>query len=233
MGNNYFCTTIIFMKKIIISILITLTCTICVAQKFKGGIITGLANTDVLGTDPTDVDFNKVGFTVGIYTGLPIGDKSDIRMEMNFIQKGSYIPPNLPPDSVSNGGPDTSLRLRLNYIEIPIIYSHKFIFNIGKKTIDRFSIEIGPSFGFLISSSVNIDQQGFSPITNNPYKGYDISAALGFSYRISEKLKFHFRYENSILPIRKHPGGATSFYHLRPNIGETNMVFTYTLSYNF
>lgn len=221
-----------FMKRFIISLLLILTGIAGFAQKFNGGIAFGLANTDVFGTDPTDVDFNKVGFTIGLYTELPLNEKSDLRMEMNYIQKGSYIPPNFAADSVANG-PDTSLRLRLNYIEIPIIFSHKFIFKIGGKPIDRFSFEIGPSIGILVSSSVNISQTGFGPIVGSPYKRFDFSAAVGFSYRIFDNLKFHFRYENSFLPIRKHPSGAISFYNLRPNIGETNMVFTYSLSYTF
>jgi hypothetical protein len=230
--TNFVLLLIRFMKKNILSILILFSVTICTAQKFNGGIIAGLANTEVLGTNPYKVGFNKVGFTIGLFTELPLSEKSNLRMEMNFIQKGSYIPPHLGPDTVSNG-PDTSLRLRLNYIEIPVIFSHNFSFNIGKKIFDRLSLEVGPAIGILVSSSVNIDQIGFSPITGTPYKRIDLSGAIGFSYRISEKLKFHFRYENSILPIRKHESGATSHYNFHYNVGETNMVFTYSLSYTF
>ena len=220
------------MKKIIITLLIILNVVVCYAQKFSGGITAGLTNTEVLGTNPYRTSFNKVGFTAGIFTGLSLSEKNDIRMEINFTQKGSYSPPHLGPDTVPNG-PDTSLKLRLNYVEIPIIFSHKFIFTIGKKAFDRIGIEIGPSIGILVSSSVNISQEGFAPISGTPYKRLDISGAVGFYYRISEKLKFHFRYENSILPIRKHDGGATSFYHYHYNVGETNMVFSYSLSYSF
>ena len=220
------------MKKIILSALIIFAVVVCNAQQFSGGITAGLTNTEVLGTNPYRTSFNKVGFTVGVFTGLPINDKNNIRMEFNFVQKGSYTPPHFAPDTVANG-PDTSLKLRLNYIEIPIIFSHKFIFNIGKKTMDRFGIEIGPSIGVLISSSVNISQQGFEPISGTPYKRFDIGGATGFYFRISEKLKFHFRYSNSIFPIRKHASGATSFYNYHYNVGETNMVFSYSLSYSF
>ncbi len=220
------------MKKIILSFLVVLICTVCVAQKFKGGFSFGLANTDVRGTDPQDCDFNKVGFTIGAFTELPVNDKNSFRMEMNFIQKGSYVPPNLGPDTIANG-PDTSLKLRLSYVEIPLIYSHTFSFNIGKAINNRFSLEVGPAIGFLVSSSVNLSQSGFVPITGTQYNKIDLSYALGLSYRIFDRLKFHFRYENSILPIRKHPGGASAYYNLQYNHGETNKVFTYTLSYTF
>ena len=220
------------MKKIILSILIALTCTVCIAQKFKGGIIAGLASTDVKGTDPQDVDFNKVGVTIGVFTALPISEKSGFRMEMSFIQKGSYIPPIFKADTVANG-PDTSLKLRLHYVEIPLLYYHNFKFNVGSKTIDRFGFEIGPSIGFLVSSKVNINQMGFTPISGTPYKSYDISAAFGLTYRISDNLRFHIRYENSILPIHKHPSGAMSYYNFHFNIGETNMVIAYMLSWTF
>jgi hypothetical protein len=218
------------MKKVIISLLIILISTICAAQKFNGGITAGVANTDVKGTDPYDVDFNKVGITTGIFTALPISEKSGFRMEMNFIQKGSYIPPKLGPDTIANG-PDTSLKLRLHYVEIPLLYYQNLHFKIRGKDIDRFGFEIGPSIGFLVSSKVNINQYGFSPISGTPYKKYDLSAAIGIYYRIADNLAFHFRYENSVLPIHKYQSGKMSYYNFHFNIGETNMVFTYSFIY--
>ncbi len=222
------------MKKILLITLFALSFSLSFAQKFKGGLILGFANTDVYGTDPEDVDYNKIGFNIGLFTELPISEKSDLRFEMYFIQKGSYIPP--PTDSVSiANGIFSSYRLRLNYVEFPIIYSHKLPFTVAGKTIDRFCMEIGPSFGFLVYSDEDYNQNGPNPVYGTQFKKYDISAALGFSYLIAEGFKFHFRYENSILPIRPHPGGTTginpnTYYY---NSGEVNMVFTYTLSYTF
>ncbi len=224
------------MKRILIILLFSFLATMSFAQKFKAGLIAGFANTDVYGTDPQDVDFNKIGFNFGAFVGLPLSEKSDIRFEMTFVEKGSYIPPPSDSTSVANGV-FSSYRLRLNYINVPIIYSHKFSFNMGKTLVDKFAYEAGVNIGFLIHSDEDFNQQGPQPVFSQPpfsaYSRYDFGALLGFSFRISDDLKFHFRYENSILPIRPHPGGATSYYAGYYNSGQTNMAFIYTLSYTF
>jgi hypothetical protein len=226
------------MKKYLITLLIILTCVISFAQNFKAGLNFGFDNTDVLGTDVNDgdQDFDKLGLTIGLFAQLPIGEKSHIGFEMNFIEKGTYTP--FPIDS--SGAPaygSHSFKLRLNYIEVPILYTHDFSFNIGKKLIDHFSYEIGPSIGFLIYSDVNIDQAGAVPVSNYyaPYKGYDISGLIGIAYRFGDNWKLHIRYENSLVAIHQHASGATGFnpFYLYYNPGEVNMVFSYSLSYTF
>lgn len=243
MSNNnllklYLCPIINNMKKHLISLLIATTCSLCSAQNFKAGLNFGFTNTDVLGTDviDNDVDFNKLGLTIGLYAQLPIGEKSHVGFEMNFIEKGAYYPFSLDSTGAPAAGSE-SFKLRLNYIEVPILYRHDFTFNVGKKTINGFSYEIGPSFGFLIYSDINFNQTGYDPVTTYtyPYTKYDISALGGIVYRFDDHWKLHIRYENSILPIHSHPSGAKAFnpFYLYPNVGEVNMVFSYLLSYTF
>ncbi len=228
------------MKKIYFTLLIAFIYSVSFAQNFKAGIIGGLANTDILGTDAidNDVDYNKVGFSLGIFAQLPINEKNNVELDMCFIQKGTYSP--FPLDTSGNIIPYShSYKLRLNYMEVPILFSHKFGFNIGKKSVDRFAVEIGPSIGFLVYAGENLDNVGFAPpVTTDPFKpfhNYDISGLIGLTYQIDENWKFHIRYENSLIAIRPHASGATAFnsLYLYYNPGQVNMVFNYCLSYTF
>jgi hypothetical protein len=207
------------------------------AQGFKAGIDFGFANTDVNGTDPYDVDFNKIGFNIGMFVARPLTEKSNLRFEMNFIEKGSYIPPVF--DSLGNQL-SNSYKIRLNYIEVPVIYAHRFGFKMDSSFISRFDIELGLYIGFLIHSDEDLNNSGPQPVTTGPqypdYSKYDFGGLIGFAYHISENWKFNFRYENSIIPIRPHPGGGAGFntnYIPYYNAGETNLVFVYSLSYTF
>jgi len=238
--NSYLCTMKINIKTIIAAILITFAVNSSYAQAFKAGIIAGIASTDVLGTDAldNDVDYNKIGFNFGLFAQLPLSERNTIEFEMYFIQKGTYSP--FPTDT--SGAPvygSHSYKLRLNYMEVPLLFSHRFAFNMGKVIMDKFSIELGPSLGFLVYSGENIDNVGFQPVfTNNYFKAfhtYDVSALIGLVYQISDNWKFHIRYENSLIAIRPHASGQTGFnpVYLYYNPGEVNMVFNYALSYTF
>jgi hypothetical protein len=226
------------MKKIITFTLIIFSFYFAEGQGFKSGINFGFANTDVLGTDPYDVDFNKIGFNIGMFVQRQLSDKSRLRFEMNFIEKGSYIPPII--DSTGQNTNTGSYKVRLNYIEVPVIYAHRIGFKVDSSFINRFDIEIGLAIGFLIHADENLDNSGPQPVYSiapfSPYSKYDFSGLIGFAYRITDNWKFHFRYENSIIPIRPHPGGATALntnYIPYYNAGETNLVFVYSLSYTF
>lgn len=226
------------MKKIIATLLIIFSFYYSKGQGFKAGITGGFANTDVLGTDPYDVDFNKIGFNVGMFVSRPLSERSDLRFEMNFIEKGSYIPPVF--DTLGNQL-SQSYKVRLNYIEVPLIYSHRFGFRVDSNFVSRFDIEFGLAIAFLIHSDEDLNNSGPQPVYSqppfSPYSKSDFSGLIGFAYHITDNWKFHFRYENSILPIRPHPGGSTGFntsgYGVYYNSGETNLVFVYSLSYTF
>ena len=79
------------------------------SQNFKGGIIGGIATTQVSGDNLGG--YNKAGLCIGVFTQLPISPISNIKMEMEYIQKGSRNP-----KLNQNGIPDIST----SYLEIPI-----------------------------------------------------------------------------------------------------------------
>ena len=60
------------------------------SQNFKGGVIAGVSTSQVSGDALGG--FHKAGLYLGVFTELPLSPISNIKMEMNYIQKGSNNP---------------------------------------------------------------------------------------------------------------------------------------------
>ena len=177
------------------------------SQNFKGGIIAGVSTSQVSGDNLAG--FNKAGLFIGGFTQLPISKISNIKMEMNYIQKGSNNPKML-----ENGFTDIST----SYIEIPASI------NYYQNSLTCF--EIGIQTAFLLNSSDN-DLSGV--IINNPneFNKIDLGAFIGMYYHLKDNVLLNSRISNSILPIRPHPSGIT----YRFNKGQYNTVLSFTLHY--
>ena len=103
------------------------------AQKLDGGIYGGLVSTQMEGDGLSG--FDKWGGQFGAYARLPIGDNSDLKLELAFIQKGSRQVP----DS-TNGF--IQYRVNANYIEIPVLYRLRW---------NYLSFEMGPALDINVS----------------------------------------------------------------------------------
>ena len=178
------------------------------SQNFKGGVIGGVSTSQVSGDNLGG--FNKAGLYIGVFTELPISTIANIKMEMNFIQKGSNNP-----KMNKNEIPDIST----SYVEIPI--------SVNYYQNELTSIEVGLQTAFLLEGHDN-DIFGEVPETQStPFYKYDVGAFIGINRHLSEKLILNSRISNSILPIRPHASGATYFL----NRGQTNSVLSFTLHY--
>ena len=210
------------MKQLFLSVIFLLIFCVSYAQKFRGGIVAGVVNTDVFGTDPVDndVDLHKVGFMFGGLVHTPIKEKYAAQMEITFVQKGSYYPA----DSLN----PMYYLLRLNYIEVPLTFKDHVHFTIRGKSINKFDLEGGLSLGVLISAYQE-NSLGAYPFVDPQYHKTETALHIGLSYLISNNFVFNIRYSNSLIPIREHNGGVT----YRFNRGEYNTVFAYTFRYIF
>ena len=177
------------------------------SQNFKGGVIAGVSTSQVSGDNLGG--FHKAGLYLGVFTELPLSPISNIKMEMNYIQKGSNNPKML-----ENGFTDIST----SYIEVPISV------NYYQNEITCF--EIGIQTAFLLSSSDN-DFSGPIPNNTNEFNKIDLGAFIGMNYHLTDKILLNSRISNSILPVRPHASGAT--YQL--NKGQYNSVLSFTLHY--
>ena len=178
------------------------------AQNFKGGVIGGLSTSQVSGDNLGG--YNKASLFIGIFTELPITNISNIKMEMNYIGKGSHNPKML-----ENGIPDISI----SYLEVPV--------SINYYQNDVTVFEAGMQAGFLLSSTDNDIFGSIESNINNPFNKLDVGAFVGMSYHLSNNLVLNTRISNSILPIREHSSGATFLL----NKGQYNTVLSFTIHY--
>ena len=178
------------------------------AQDFNGGVLGGLAASEVSGDRLSGP--NKAGIYAGVFVNRYFSPRSSVQMELDFIQKGSRENP----DSSNNY---QSYLLRLNYIEMPVHYKYDFA--------ERGTLEAGVSLGVLIHSYE--EANGYEWVSGPDFKSTDFSFNFGVYYTLMENLRINIRYSNSILAIRPHSQGQT----YRWNKGQYNEVLSFVLFY--
>ena len=196
------------MRKILLISLVLISVNLF-SQNFKGGIIVGISTSQVSGDNLGG--YHKAGLCIGVFTLLPISEITHLKMEMNFIQKGSNNPKML-----KNEIPDIST----SYLEVPI--------SVNYYQNEITALEIGTQVAFLLSST---DNDIYGPQQSelfNPFNKLDIGVFIGMNYHLTDKIILNSRMSNSILPIRSHPSNVT--YYL--NRGQYNSLLSFTIHYN-
>ena len=169
-----------------------------------GGISTTQVSGDNLG------GYNKAGVFIGVFTQLPISPISNIKMEMEYIQKGSKNP-----KMNQNNIPDIST----SYLEIPL--------SINYKQNEQLSIETGIQTALLLTSKDNDIYGSVSSNINNPFNKIDISTFIGMYYHLTKSLALNTRLGNSILPIRGCDGEKIFIFYR----GQYNTALSFTIHY--
>lgn len=176
------------MKNISLLLVISLFCFNgnLAAQNFHGGIMAGLVGSQVAGD--TYSGYNKAGVLAGAFVSWDFTPRSALQLELNYFQKGSRKNPD--PDNNDY----ESYLFRANYVEVPLLYQF---------TIDWFTIQAGPSAGFLFGyyEEKNSEDLTFRPDYNNPAR-LTLQINLGMRFHITPKIGIDFRTNNSLLNIR-------------------------------
>jgi hypothetical protein len=180
-------------------------------NRFKAGLRFGISTSQVEGDGYRG--FNKFGLDAGLTLNAKINDKWSSQFEILFIQKGSKHS-----YSDSTGSNPDFYEMRLNYVEVPLLLNYKQ---------KKFTFEIGPAFGYLISAREYNYYGEFPSLT--PFYSTEFSCIAGVHYQLFKKLGFTWRYSNSILPIRKYASGASFWF----NPGQINVVLALTATYQF
>jgi len=154
------------------------------AQKFEGGVLAGLCASQVAGD--TYSGYDKAGIFAGGYVSLPLSNRLDIRLELDYIQKGSRKNP------VPDAADYDSYLMRLGYVEMPLLLR----FHIGSKLV----AEAGPAISFLLHSSEKFNQED---VYIHLFKKQNLSIIAGISYPVTEKISAGIRTNNSLTSIRK------------------------------
>jgi len=183
----------------------------CDAQTFRGQVLAGVATTQVSGDQLAG--FDKAGLMVGAGISAVLSKKTDLGFSIYYIQKGSRKQSNI------DKGDLEYYRLRLNYIEVPLLLEYHLSNKLG--------IELGLSAGTLVGS--NEENQDGILEDQPPFIKYEFSACGGLVYHLTDNWALHLRGEQSIAPVRKHSSGAV----YRLNRGQYNSVLLFALYYQF
>lgn len=213
------------MNKIVklISIIVCLAIpTFTMAQSFNGGLIAGGVITQVNGDGYGG--FHQGGFTGGGFINLPFGQCSAVQMELKYSMYGSHSSTN---EVVINGQPE--YKLRLNYIELPIMYQYTLTkLRIGERSLSFLTLEIGLSLDYLFNYK---DETNGVANTQANWLKFSATGNVGVHFNLSHGLGINIRSLNSILPIRvKKTGNVTGrYWDYRNNY--FNIVLQATLTY--
>lgn len=181
------------------------------AQSFHVSILAGVSTSQVSGDRLGG--FDKAGIAAGGEVYRTFGQKWNFGFEILYVQKGSRKPDN------SKNGDYTYYRLRLNYIEIPVIVRYLYS--------NKFSFEAAPSFGRLLFTGEE-DESG-PLLYRRPFNNYEFGIGGGFAYHFNKQLALHIRVSSSVVPVRKHQSGQTWYL----NRGQYNEVLLFAFRYEF
>lgn len=231
-----------------ISLLLFLSSAALNAQVFRGGMHAGITASEVSGDEAGGPD--KLGWFASVFTNMDISANSRLQLELMYIQKGSrvyYDPwdeehgtPGLKEDP-AEPDPDgyRDYRFYLHYVEVPLVLQFDFSTITSLPYIEVLSGELGLSGSRVVGHYE--DTKGID-ITDEmagrrPFRSAELNLIAGFSYPISEGLRFNMRFSQGITPLRSRYSrdeiqcaNAIECYRKRHQF---NTVLSFGLSYTF
>lgn len=196
-------------KKIITACLIIILTISANAQNFNAGFTLGLAATQVDGDSYGG--FNKAGPVAGIWIGRNFHDNWFGRMELRYVQKGSY--------AKTSQESSSFYRIRLHYFEVPLFVGYRF----G----NSFQALAGFSLGYLGKAEEMTDQGSFPDENIAAFKKYEFAGIGGIEYNYSERWAVGLFFCYSIFPIRPYDNNIT----YRLDKGQYNQVLEFNVRY--
>lgn len=170
-------------KIILLLILAAQLCSYSWAQVFSGNLIGGISSSQISG-DGTE-GFVQFGAYAGVGAEATINEAWALHGNLLFNQKGARV--------YKSSNSIKTYRLRVNYIEVPILLDYKY---------QKFSGQLGPYLGV----KINQKEQTEFGVTENPreFELFDFGIQAQLSYQIKERIKLSLAFQNSILPVRAH-----------------------------
>ncbi|HDP76002.1 MAG TPA: PorT family protein [Bacteroidales bacterium] len=179
-------------------------------QNFRGGLIVGVAATQVDGD--TYGGYNKAGLIAGIWVERSTLSGWFYRLSFRFIQKGSYA------KSRSTDIPDF-YRMRLNYFDLPVVAGYRFA--------NGFNAVLGLSTGYLNKATEENSLGPFPLDEVSAFNKFEMDGIAGMEYNYNVKWRFGLNLTYSIFPVR-HYRDNISF---RLNKGQYNRVLEFVAIY--
>ena len=168
---------------LIISFIIFIITTAKSQEKIQFGVKGGLNFTNMTSDIMIEKEY-KTGFHIGVLAEISFRAKFSLQPEILYSKQGAngkVILLNVPfPDGP--GVPPIPTEYELDYIQISILAKIYLI--------ENFSLEIGPSFNFLVN-----DKLIYETVTINEIgESFELSGILGLSYKIKSHFFVNTRY---------------------------------------
>jgi len=141
--------------------------------------------------------YNKLGFTGGLYVNALLKKKHSLEFGIIYIQKGARKNQNAEKFDY------TYYLLRLNYIEIPLIYRWQH---------NKFFYTVGLSYGYLINYYENSSELG-NYTGLYPFLKSEYSFNIGLGMMIKPQIGVEVRTNNSYLTVRPWQSGFVQPYY--------------------
>ena len=191
------------MKKVLLTAAAVMAFGLMNAQEVKYGAKAGL-NLSNLGGDAENTDM-KIGFQVGGFAEIKVSDKFSVQPELLFSTQGAKTK-----ESGSESGYSYSYESteKANYLNIPVMAKYY--------ASEKFYIEAGPQFGFLMSAKSDTDYTTtFAGVTESGsesvdskdnYNSTDFGLNVGLGYNFTENIGAGVRYTSGLSNIAKDSG---------------------------
>jgi len=161
------------------------------------GLTAGINFSSLGGADVNgDNNDGRVGLVVGVFGSFLLSERFAFQPELRFIQKGADF----------TGTGSTVAALRLDYLQIPLIFRIRFPTGEGK-TVPFLAL--GPSIAFKIGCDAGADlgggfvSQGCDAVFTNGIASTDFSGIVGAGVEIKQNLVLSVRYDYSFTSL--HP----------------------------
>lgn len=226
------------MKSIKIIALIFFLSGNCFSQGTEFGLMGGINLSD-LGTLPATYTSNSTsGYHVGGYLNIYLGRKFDLQPQFLYSNLGCVLTQSGPyqiPNTNIVGNLTTVWNITLSYIQVPIVFVHKF--GIG------WNYHFGPYFGFLMTDKEHIDQtftygnqsQSGSQDTSSTSGDYkvDVGLTFGIGYQMQSGLGFSLGYSfglTNTFEAQSYTDPNSGQVYSSPAFG-TNSWYSFSISY--
>lgn len=171
------------------------------AQIFKGMVMGGVNLAQMNGDQ--SFGFNKFGLNAGIGVMAPLNDKRNFLLSMEVLYNELGAKESQDPFKYNT---------KIQYVSIPLLvhYEDKFggwTFGAGLQ-YSRL-IDVNEDWGLPKPPILSMDRPLMETVKD--FNRDDFSFLFDIRFRIWERLKFNFRYQYSIVPIRKNVTYYNSF----------------------
>ncbi len=173
------------MKKLFILAIVVSFTTTAMAQL---GITGGITSASVNFKEDQGAGFDTkstIGFTLGLYTHVPLSTNIIFRPGLNFTQKGAKL-------EFTFGGTTDETKAVFNYLELPLDFIYR--------ATGGFFVGAGPSLAYLLSGKFKEDGQPDYKLkigndeNNDDIKAFEFGGNLLAGYTMSSGLSFSVNY---------------------------------------